>query len=443
MTLRALTPRILLSAMASAIIALFLVIFAATTERSSVQAQFDARIVGAENIQACEAAPEQWRLDGPRVHAYDRDGQSRNPDAPPLEPELLERLRAGGVDRARHPERGDSLVLLRAAGDGPCAVFRMEFPGRPAGPPWAGWGFPLLASISMLVVAGVSYATTVRPLVRRVRRLAQQAEAVGREDYGGVDDDISDDLGHIGAALTRSHERIQADRDELLARHRALEEHMASIAHDLRTPLASMQLSIEALAGEPESDEEAQIARRAVEDAVYLGALVENLHQAVRLRHGLDAREGQVDLREVVARVAERFGVLGQAEGVDVASAQPDDPVIVQCTPALAERAVANLVHNAVVHNDHGPDQRGHVAVLLERTGDRFVLTVLDDGPGVPPAQVADLAHRTFQVEDARRRGPGLGVAITNEVARRVGWEIHYEREEPRGLRVTIRGGCA
>jgi signal transduction histidine kinase len=107
----------------------------------------------------------------------------------------------------------------------------------------------------------------------------------------------------------------------------------------------------------------------------------------------------------------------------------------------MAEQALANLVHNAVAHGDPG----GHVAILLEETASKetFTLTVVDDGPGVPPADLPKIGDRTFRTDEARRRDPkggGLGLAITQEVCSRAGWIMTLAAEEPRGLRATIEG---
>jgi signal transduction histidine kinase len=87
------------------------------------------------------------------------------------------------------------------------------------------------------------------------------------------------------------------------------------------------------------------------------------------------------------------------------------------------------------------------VAVLLEVVRDAaFCITVVDDGPGVPPGELGRLAERSFRTSQARRRDPGgsgLGLAITAEICRRSGWTLRFEAERPRGLRVTIEGTLA
>ena len=108
------------------------------------------------------------------------------------------------------------------------------------------------------------------------------------------------------------------------------------------------------------------------------------------------------------------------------------------CTPTLAERAVANLIQNAVEHNQEG----GHVAITLEVLdgGERFQLLVIDDGEGMPSETLASLHSDSFILDDARPRGPGMGMLITQEIARRAGWSVHYTQLIPKGLEVRLEG---
>jgi signal transduction histidine kinase len=389
------------------------------------------------HLAACRAAPATWGVNTGRfsLYAYDSNGISLNPNAPPLDPNDLSAV--GSTGQAVRHIAPDGLItgVLPFGGDGPCALLRVTSdPLRPGG-----LRSPLLilagcAFVGAILAAFAAWTLVVFPMRRRIQLLSRAAEGVGAVQFTRPEAG-SDDLGRIGWVLGQSHDRIVETRLALEARNRALEEHFASIAHDLRTPLASMQLALEALAGEAEGGLR-QEARRGLAEVVYLSSLVDNLHHGARLRHEVSVTEGTVDLVDLLLRLERRFAVVGRHAEVEVAISVPDHPVLVACAPALAERAIANLLQNAVEHN--GRD--GHAAVLLTARDLDFELIVVDDGPGLPPDLHASLEAETFRTDQARRPGPGLGMLITAEIARRACWTVRYEPNEPTGLRVTLHG---
>ena len=65
---------------------------------------------------------------------------------------------------------------------------------------------------------------------------------------------------------------------------------------------------------------------------------------------------------------------------------------------------------------------------------------IIDDGEGMPSETLASLQNESFILDDARPRGPGMGMLITQEVARRAGWSVHYTQLTPKGLEVRLEG---
>ncbi len=388
---------------------------------------------------ACTAAPESWgwKSGDMSFFAYDRAGRSRNPNAPPIEPTLLQKVVAQqGVAVEMSPNRILSVALH--APDGPCAILRLTSKNLNA--PISLHIRGVLASaiiVGMILTVLGTFLLVVRPLQKRIEEVADAAKDVGSDAFTPQQLQNTDALAHIAQMLTQSHHRLQEAHQALEARNKALEHHLAGVAHDLRTPLASMHLALEALATQSQGSmrEEAQ---RALADVVFLSSMVENLHQAARLRHEVDVTSGSVELTSLVRRLEQRFAIVGRHAGIEVAANTPEQEVWVACTPALAERAVANLIQNAVEHNR----KPGHVAITLSQqdTQGRFTLVVADDGPGMPQDTLASLQHATFLHDEARPRGPGMGTLITQEVAQRAGWSIHYAPLEPTGLEVRLEG---
>lgn len=437
---RRLRVRVAVAAVMLTLVGMLVMLFTARAAASWLMTPPDHWSMRPEDVAACEADPATWSaatLNVAEAWAYDVHGQSANPAAPPLPATLVAELADGAVHTYNRPE-GGRLDLRRRADAGPCAVAAISV--RPPGRLWSvvGVSTAVGAGSGLLAVALMVLAYVTRPLERRIAALREAARGVGGSDFDPTPDPLDDELGEIRGALIGAHTRIEADAHALRERQQALERHLAEVAHDLRTPIASMLLALQEVDASSPADLDRAGLIRALSDAESMSALIDNLHQGTRLRQGFDLREERADLAEIVARLEVRFAALGRLSGVEVAAARPDEPVWVACSPALAERAVANLVHNAVRHGRVD----GHVAIVLSAEAERFALRVVDDGPGLPVEARASLAHATFDPDPSRPRDGGLGTVITAEVARRAGWELRYEAGDP-GLEVVIEGPVA
>ncbi|MGH7296739.1 MAG: sensor histidine kinase [Polyangiaceae bacterium] len=350
----------------------------------------------------CQASPETWsiRLErGARSYAYDSTTlTSRNPDAPPLDRGLWESL-SRGTERVAIGAHGSNLasggaLVHRTGDDGPCAIVQTTWPAQPIEGDFLTW-IPVGFLFTATAAAGIGLFALARPVVRIEKR------------------------------------RLE------------LQRHLADVAHDLKTPISSLHIALEQAIDANRDAAVAPLLSSALDDSVYLAALTSNLRLASEMREGWDpsAAGANVDLTEIVDRVVSRARFFARRKGIDLEVAVPDAPTTAGCDPVAAEQAISNVVENSVTHGESGE----HVAVLLERRGEGFTLTVVDDGHGVPASSLPHLGERTFRSDEARQRDPrgsGLGLAITSEVCRRCGWALSFDREEPRGLRVTIRGAC-
>lgn len=349
----------------------------------------------------CEADPAGWSMamaSGARSYAYDAAARSsRNPAAPPLDRRAWDRVAAPGAPRVAYETRGVTLLsggvmVFRGTDRGPCAIIQTVWPRQPVGAIVLSW-LPLALVLAAIMAAGVGFLALARPLVR-----------------------------------------VEQRRSELA-------RHVADVSHDLKTPIASLHLALEQAIQTSRDPEVGALLSSAIQDAVYLAALTANLRLASELRDGFRPAASPVgaDLTGIVERVVTRARLLARQRGLAIDAAVPDAATVVACDPIAAEQAVSNVVHNAIRHGERG----GHAAVVLDVRQGEFTLTVCDDGPGVPPAELPRLGERLFRSDQARQRdasGEGLGLAITHEICRRCSWELAFAQEAPRGLRVTIRG---
>ena len=210
---------------------------------------------------------------------------------------------------------------------------------------------------------------------------------------------------------------------------------VADAAHELRSPLARVRAELEVDRAHPAVADLPATHASVLEETVRLQQLVDDLLLLARGDAGaLDiVRAGPVDLDDVVEQqAAARRGTGGRR--IDTHGVAP---VQVQGDGGQLSRAVGNLLDNAVRH------AHATVTVTLDGDGDgAAVLTVADDGPGVPPAArdvVFERFTRLDEARSARDGGAGLGLAIARDIAERHGGTLTLDDDGSPGARFVLR----
>ena len=256
----------------------------------------------------------------------------------------------------------------------------------------------------------------IRNQVRAIERLASAAEAFGK----GVD---APDFKPYGAREVRQAAYAFLDMRERIQRH--IEQRtalLASVSHDLRTPLTRLKLEL-ALA-DPGARVEAMKG-----DLAEMERMIDEYLAFARGQAG-EAVEviGVKSLIEEVGEGARRVG----AE-VEVSA---DASLAAAVRPNALRRALSNLVMNAAAHGE-----RVRVAARLLPSGG-VEIAVDDDGPGIPPERYEEAFKPFSRLDEARNQnvnGVGLGLAIARDVARGHGGEVTLERSALGGLRAVVR----
>jgi len=174
-----------------------------------------------------------------------------------------------------------------------------------------------------------------------------------------------------------------------------------------------------------------------------LVARVENLIVVSKLRAaGGSPDRDRVDLSALVTRIVDRHAAVARAAGVSVKTLLPESPIHVEANEPLIERAISNVVDNAIRYNTAG----GAVTIGLSRedSGRRFRLWIADTGRGVSEETFKGLtAIRRFRGDEGRIRrpgAPGLGLAVAREVADRFGLKLDLRRPGAGGFEVEFSG---
>ncbi|MFZ3323015.1 MAG: ATP-binding protein [Usitatibacter sp.] len=335
-----------------------------------------------------------------------------------------ERLRAGDIAFRDRP--GGGWVYLRRIKNSDRAL-RIEWVGA--------YEYQLtyyaiiiaLMTLAMLAILG----RWLWPLWRDLQNFSAVTSRVGEGDFGvRAKVEPSSLLQPIATAFNLMAGRVQA----LLQSHRDLEQ---SVAHELRTPLAQLKFDLELAraSGEASEREERFVAmERDVED---LEELVGELLVLASLRQAPPYSPRLVPTAALVDEALRRAHDEMRASERSVAIDAPKDlPQTISCDPKYLTRALVNILRNAVRY------ARSRVSLSVSHVDGRTVVSVDDDGPGVPPRERPRLFEPFTRLEGSRGRdsgGVGLGLAIVKSVAEWHGGVAEISDSPLGGARVSIR----
>ena len=295
--------------------------------------------------------------------------------------------------------------------DGKTLFIQLPRPG-PRPPGMAGMG-PARMPFNfawMLGLMAVAVALGTYPIVRRLTKRLEAVEQGVREWGEGKLSLRLPEQGHDEVAALAQGFNVAAQRVEaLLLSHKAL---LANASHELRSPLTRIRMGLELMGSQPGPAFKDEIARNIQE----LDQLIDEILLASRL----DAREdamGTVEPVDLVGLAAEECARLGAELDVQ---ARPAD-LVVPGAGKLLRRVLRNLLENAQRH------AAGHVTLTLLQENGFAVISVCDDGPGVP----AELRERIFEPfyrlpgASEGDGGVGLGLALVKSIVLRHGGTVH------------------
>ena len=222
--------------------------------------------------------------------------------------------------------------------------------------------------------------------------------------------------------------RVSSKSDEL---QRAL---FNSVSHELQTPLTVMQSAVEELGRRPEPQLE-RLTEAMSEAMERLKRLVKNLLDSARLESGrLKLKREWGEVRDLVDQAIELVGL--PLQGARLKVEVPADLPLVHLDFGLAAQALANVLHNAVVHSP----VPARIEIEAERALEMILLRVTDSGPGIPPEMTETIFDRFVRAPQARPGGSGLGLAIAKGFLEAHGGSIEaHQAAAPGGAVFLIR----
>ncbi|WP_282820169.1 sensor histidine kinase [Curtobacterium flaccumfaciens] len=296
-------------------------------------------------------------------------------------------------------------------------------------------GVPVL----VLLLVAVTWAVTGRSL-RPVERMRTEVETIrsARPDARVEVPDTGDEVARLASTMNAMLDRLERSAE-------SQRRFVSDASHELRSPIASIRQHAEVAVAHPERTEVADLADVVRSEAVRLQDLVTGLLELSRLDEGGVRTRRPVDLDDLAldavarARARSTAGVAPARDG-DAPTVRVDGSAISAARVLGDERVLAgvvrNLVDNAVRHAST------RVAVSLTEHDGSAVLTVDDDGTGVPEDERERVFERFVRLDEARSRdagGAGLGLAIVRDAVRAHGGDTTVVASPLGGARFVVR----
>jgi signal transduction histidine kinase len=272
----------------------------------------------------------------------------------------------------------------------------------------------------ILLLTGIVGLALFRLLTKRFH---QMTATVKQFEGGNFSQRIAirskDEIGQLANAFNRMADTIVANMEELKRTDDLRRELVANVSHDLRSPLASMQGYLETVLIKDATlppEERRKYLQIIFDNTQMLGTLVSELFELSKL----EAKQVQpkcepFSMAELAQDVVMKFKPQAEKLRIDLHAALPKDLPSVAADIGMIERALSNLIDNALRFTPGG----GAVKVELQNHDDKVRVAITDTGCGIPAEEIPLVFERFYRVEKSRGRssgGAGLGLAIAKRI---------------------------
>jgi signal transduction histidine kinase len=267
----------------------------------------------------------------------------------------------------------------------------------------------------LTVLLGIVLYAMTRTITRPLGDLAKAADAVGRGTaVQPLQERGARELKRATRAFNAMQERLNRYLD---SRTRVL----AAMSHDLRTPITRLRLRVESI-------EDEALRTRCVED---LDEMTRMVRGALSVFRGLNDEEPAVavDVDALLQELQRQFGEINASVAIEGHAAAP-----FVGKPLALKRCLGNLVNNALQYGEHA-------TVAVMDSDEELTIRVLDDGPGIPQAELERVFEPFYRLESSRNRetgGTGLGLSIARDVAQAHGGSLKLANRSGGGLEARL-----
>ena len=302
----------------------------------------------------------------------------------------------------------------------------------------------LTTFLAAMVIASVTQP--LRRLTDAVAMLSEKGLQHGAADAQPLLPPATpDEFGQLTRAFGAMLATLQRQWNTLSRLDHFRREAVSNLSHDLRSPLTATDACLETLearwSGDAARDDDRRLVEVALRNTRNAARLVKALGDLATLDEpSFQLRTEQVDLRELLDDIQLRFAERASQCGVRLDAAPDDGPVPAGIDIELFERAVANLVDNALKFCPPG----SRITLSAQALGDVAEVRVGDTGPGIPPADLPHLFDRFYQARTnvapaTGEGGKGLGLAIVKRITELHGGSVDVHSTLGAGTRVILR----
>ena len=282
-----------------------------------------------------------------------------------------------------------------------------------------------LAVLALSLLLSRALTRKISNLLTAIRQVRSGAYSHRAEIRG------HDEIAQIAEEFNSLTDRLQVTED---ARRRFVSD----ASHELKTPLSAIRLLTDSILHTDSIDLET--TREFVADigteAQRLTRITEDLLNLTRLDNDILDAPAEVDVEPVLEQVMRMASLLAQEQGVEL-TYQASGRCSVLATKGEVQQVIYNLTDNAVKYSG----KNGIVRIKLERKDERVVLTVADNGPGIPEKDLPRIFERFYRVDKARSRaagGTGLGLSIVRDTVTKRGGSVTAANRPDGGAVFTV-----
>ena len=306
------------------------------------------------------------------------------------------------------------------------------------------------AARRMLKIAGAPEGSHYLEIVRHPQIAAQIGYALDGEARAGRELALPVAPGAtfiarsapIVAGATRGAVLVLHDITDLRKADQIRRDFVANVSHELRTPLTAVRGYVEALLdGVPDPGQQRTFLETIARHTHRMERLVRDLLRLARLDSGQETLERvPVNVEALLRGVETELAALIEARQQTVAHAIDDEAATVSGDPSKLHDAMRNLLENAANYSPEG----GTITVAARRADGRIIITVTDDGPGIPDGDLPRVFERFYRADKARARdrkdpgGTGLGLAIVKHLVELHGGRVAAANRPSGGAVLTV-----